>query len=157
MDALLGSLTESELALFREVDPDRLAGLDEDTLIELHTRVRRARNKHVKVYRRSAAALVEKSGGRGKARPKNTRRRAKAEIFEQALAAVSRQLAIKAQESAEVLQTERLTESKSPAATPVRTMKSQVNDRKPDSPALRRQHASTRAKGARRQARRDSR
>ncbi len=157
MDALLGSLTEPELALFREVDPDRLAGLDEDALIDLHTRVRRARNKHVKVYRRSAAALVKPTGGRGKAGPKNTRNRAKAEIFEQALAAVSRQLAAKALESAEVLQTERLTEAKSQAVTPIRKGKSQRDDRRPDSPGLTKRQASTRAKGARRQARRDSR
>ena len=157
MDALLGSLTETELALVREVDPDRLAGLDEDALIELHTRVRRARNKKVKVYRRSAAALVEQVGGRGKARPKNTRNRAKAEIFEQALAAVSRQLAAKAQESAEALQTERLTETKSVAVTPVPRLKPQRTDRRPDTTGLRKRHASTRAKGARRQARRDSR
>jgi hypothetical protein len=156
MDALLGSLTETELALVREVDPDRLAGLTEDDLIELHKRVRRARNKHVKLYRRSAAALVGEVGGRGKARPKNTRNRAKAEVFEQALAAVSRQLAAKAQESADELQTERLNESKSPVVPRVPRLKSQLTDRKPDSPALRRRQASTRAKGARRQARRDS-
>jgi len=161
MDALLGSLTETELALVREVEPDRLAALDEDALIELHTRVRRARNKHVKVYRRKAAALVESAGGRGKANPKNTRNRGKAEVFEQALAAVSRQLAVKAQESAQELRAERLTESGPPAAAratpPVARLKPQLTDRRPDSPDLRKRHASTRATGARRQARRDSR
>ena len=120
MDALLNSLGETELALVREVDPDRLAGLDEDALIELHSRIRRARNKHVKVYRRQAAALVGDVGGRGKARPRNARRRAKAEVFENALAAVSRQLAQAAQASAEVLQAERLAQDPPAQDTAVR-------------------------------------
>ena len=70
---------------------------------------------------------------------------------------MSRQLAAKAQESAEALQAERLTESKSQAVTPAPKLKSQLDDRRPDSPGLRKRQASTRAKGARRQARRDSR
>ena len=40
------SLTEAELALVRETDRDRLAGLDEDALAELHDRIRRARTKY---------------------------------------------------------------------------------------------------------------
>jgi hypothetical protein len=162
MDSLLGSLTETELSLVREVEPDRLAGLDEDALIDLHTRVRRARNKQVKVYRRQAAAKIAAAGGRGKARPTNTRNRAKAEVFEDALARVSRQLAAAAQASAEALQAERLAEA--PPARPTQapvprttTLSPQRTDRRPDSPDLRKRQASTRAAGARRQARRDSR
>jgi hypothetical protein len=159
MDALLGSLAETELALVREVDPDRLAGLDEDALIELHTRVRRARNKHVKLYRRQAAALVEDVGGRGKARPRNTRNRAKAEVFENALAAVSRQLALAAQASAGVLEAERLAQDPPPRDPPAAKtkLKPQRTDRRPKSAELRKRQASTRASGARRQARKDSR
>jgi hypothetical protein len=159
MDALLNSLAEGELSLVRETEPDRLTALDEDALIELHTRVRRARNKHVKVYRRQAAARVGDVGGRGKARPKNTRNRAKAEAFENALAAVSRRLAEAAQESAAVLETERLAASPPPAAgpPPAAKLKPQRTDRRPKSPDLRKRQASTRAKGARRQARKDSR
>jgi hypothetical protein len=108
MDALLGSLAEAELMLVRETDPDRLAGLDEDALIDLHTRIRRARNKHVKVYRRKAARRVAKAGGRGKARPVNSRDRGKAEVFENALSAVSGQLAVVAKASAGALEAERL-------------------------------------------------
>jgi hypothetical protein len=111
MTALLSSLTETELQLVRETDTDRLAVLDEDGLAELHLRIRRARDKHVKVYRRQAAALVGEVGGRGQARPKNTRNRAKAEVFEDALARVSGQLAVAARESAETLQAERLSEA----------------------------------------------
>lgn len=161
MDALLGSLTEAELSLVRELEPDRLATLDEDALIALHTRIRRARNKQVKVYRRQAAALVAPSGGRGKARPKNTRNRAKAEVFEQALAEVSERLAVKARESAAAIRAERLAAAVpqgDTTTTPrVPTLKPQRTDRRPDSPALRKRQASTRAAGARRQARRDSR
>jgi hypothetical protein len=160
---LLGSLTETELSLVREVEADRLARLDEDALIELHTRVRRARNKHVKVYRRQAAALVAPAGGRGKAHPRNTRSRAKAEAFEQALARVSEHLAAKAQASAETLRAERLADvrqaadamTQSPA--PVTQLRPQRTDRRPDSAGLRKRQASTRAVGARRQARKDSR
>ncbi len=162
MDALLGSLTEAELSLVREVQPERLADMTEDALIEVHTRVRRARNKHVKLYRRQAAALIEPVGGRGKARPRNSRNRAKAEVFEDALARVSAQLAVKAHESAEALQVERLAETRATGdaaktAAPVPQLTSQRTDRRPESQGLRKRQASTRAAGARRQARRDSR
>lgn len=162
MDLLLGSLSEAELALVREADPDRLAGLDEDALIELHTRVRRARNKHVKVYRRRAAARVTEAGGRGKARPQNSRKRAKAEIFEVLLATVSRHLALAAQASAETLEAERHAEERDARGVtadppPVPKLNSQRNDRRPQSVELRKRHASTRAAGARRQARKDGR
>jgi hypothetical protein len=164
MTALLSSLTEAELSLIRETEQARLAELDEDALVELHTRIRRARNKHVKVYRRRAAALVGESGGRGKAGPKNTRKRAKAEVFEEALATVSQYLAAAARVSAEVLRAERVAEDRHEQRVPSRSksrrdssLEPQRSDRRPDSPSLRKRHASTRATGARRQARRDSR
>jgi hypothetical protein len=158
MDAILGSLTEAELALVREADPERVAKLDEDDLIALHTRIRRARNKYVKSYRRRAAERVEETGGRGKAYAKNSRRRAKAEVFEELLSQVSARLAHLAHESAELLRAEREAESppRPPAKRP-RKLKAQRVDNRPDTPALRKRHASTRATGARRQARKDSR
>jgi hypothetical protein len=164
MTALLSSLTEGELMLVRETDPDRLAALDEDALVAVHLRIRRARDKHVKVYRRQGATLVEDSGGRGKARRRNTRKRAKAEVFEDALARVSLQLAEVARHSAEALEAERLAEVQEEQAAASRknlpraaTLETQKVNRRPDSPDLRKRHASTRATGARRQARRDSR
>ena len=160
MDALLNSLAETELALVRETEPDRLAGLDEDALIDLHTRVRRARNKHVKLYRRQGAALIGDAGGRGKARQRNARNRAKAEVFENVLAAVSRRLADAAQASAGALEAERLATAPPPVAQPappVAKLKPQRTDRRPKSAELTKRQASTRAKGARRQARKDSR
>lgn len=165
MKALLNSLTETEMALAREADRDRLAALDEDELVELHTRVRRARDKYVKLYRREASARVQELGGRGIARPKNQRNAQKAEVFEDALAKVSRHLAMAARRSAEDLKAERLAAARQqhtippprqaggPATSP---MSSQQADRRPDSAALRRRQAKTLASGARRQAKRDS-
>ena len=63
--AVLNSLTEAEGLLVRETEPDALAGLDEDELLDLHVRVRRARTKYCKLYRRAAAAAVDARGGRG--------------------------------------------------------------------------------------------
>jgi hypothetical protein len=79
MKALLNTLTEAEPALVRECERDSIAAADEDTLVQLHGRVRRARNKYVGLYRKQATLASP-----------NT------EIFEDALARVSRQLAIAA-------------------------------------------------------------
>ena len=165
MDALLNSLTERESALIRETGAERLATLDEDALLELHTRVRRARDRQVKIYRRKAATLVPEVGGRGQAHPRSTRNRAKAEVFEDALARVSRQLAAAARRSAAALRAERLAEARRVARPPTvpprapRTspLASQLVDHQPEGPRLQKRHASTRAEGARRQAQRDSR
>jgi hypothetical protein len=71
----------------------KLAALDEDTAIELETRIRRAPNKYVSQYRRADSAAVIDHGGRGKARPENTWALMKAEAFEEALSRVSRRVA----------------------------------------------------------------
>jgi hypothetical protein len=166
MNALLNSLNEGDLAILRETERDRLAELDEDDLVELHTRVRRARDKYVKLYRRQASARVEELGGRGTARPKNRRNAGRAEVFEDALARVSRQLAAAARHSAALLKAQRLEEARRERNTsPHRpqgsirptAMTAQRTSLRPDSPAMRKRHASTLATGARRQARRDSR
>ncbi|GAA4703720.1 hypothetical protein [Phytohabitans rumicis] len=165
MNALLNSLTEAELAVVRETDRERLAELDEDALVELHTRVRRTRNKYVKLYRRQASTRVAEVGARGKARPKNRRSAQKAEVFEDALARVSRALATAARRSAAELRAERIAAAREqrgtaprPAARPrSETVAPQRTDLSPMSPALRKRQASTLAKGARRQARRDTR
>jgi hypothetical protein len=164
LDALLNSLTEREAALVRETEPERLHSLDEDALLELHLRVRRARDRQVKIYRRQAASLVPEAGGRGAARPRNTRNRGKAEVFEDALARVSRRLATVARASAAALRADRLADArrKTAPAPPSRTPApqggaTQVVDRRPAGPGLRKRHASERAAGARRQARRDAR
>ena len=105
---VLNSLTELERNLVAETEKQAMAELDEDALLELHTRIRRARTKYVKLYRRQASAQVETQGGRGKAFPKNQRSRDKAEIFERALARVSRRVDVLAKRSAAELKAERL-------------------------------------------------
>lgn len=162
----LTPLTEAELALVRETEPARLAELDEDALVELHTRIRRARNKYVKVYRRQAASRVGETGGRGKSYARNSRGRAKAELFEGALAGVSERLAAAARASAEALKAERLAEARKgrntapptgPARRPETQRADQQLDRQPDFTGLHKRHASARSAGARRQGRKDSR
>src|SRR6478736_6370829 len=86
-------LSDPERDLVREVEPERLALLDEAGLLELHKRVRRARNKHTTNYRRKAARRVEEAGARGEAHPKGAKSRLRAEVFEEALAVVSTELA----------------------------------------------------------------
>lgn len=164
MSALINTLSEPELALVRETEPDAIGALDEDTLVALHARVRRARDKYVSRYRREASARVPELGGRGFARPKNRRNAGKAEVFEDALSRVSRALARAARRSANELKAERLAmarEARNAAPPrPARKTRSdnaspQVLDRSPMSPALQKRHASTRATNARRQTRRD--
>ena len=99
MNKLLHSLSESEFLLIRETEVPALADLDEDALLELHRRIRRARNKYVGLYRRKGAGKVSAKGGRGAARSANERNAAKAEIFEGALSRVSKQLGVAAQRS----------------------------------------------------------
>ena len=162
--SMLQSLSEEEFLLVGETDRTALATLDEDALVELHQRVRRARTKYVKQYRRAASARVEASGGRGKAAPKNRRAAEKAEVFEEALARTSTALAAEARRSAAELRSERIAEARAnrgagPSATP------ETGDPAPvpreqtatKTPVERKAVASSRAKGARRQARRDSR
>jgi hypothetical protein len=175
MDVLLNTLTERELALVRETERDHLATLDEDALSDLHMRIRRARDRSVKLYRRQAAARVPEFAGRGTARPKNQRNAGKAEIFEERLAAVSRQLAVAARHSAAELRAERLAAARrSPNHPAIRTnqasgtggtgSRAQTNPRGSQrtrthttTPVTRRRQASTLATNARRQARRDDR
>jgi hypothetical protein len=166
MKALINSMTEDEQALVRETEPGRLEGLDEEGLLLVHDRIRRARNKYTKLYRRQAAARVETVGGRGLARPRNRRNAQKAEVFEDALARVSRYVAKAARRSAAELKAERLraarAQSQPGPAEPVPSPRSTVTasqrlDRTPTQPVLAKQRASTRAKGARRQANRDNR
>ena len=174
MDAIVNSLRADELDLLRETEPARMGGLDEDALLDLHARVRRARTKYVKLYRRQASARVADTGGRGAARPMNRRNADKAEVFEVALARVSKQVDVVARRAAAQLKSERLAAARA-AKTPRKTSSGgrPAPRRKTTSVAgtgspgraraatkttggLKRD-ASSRAAGARRQAARDSR
>ena len=153
--------------LVRETEPARLSELDEDDLLALHARVRRARDKFTTSYRREASTKVAAYGGRGKARPKNTRNAQKAEVFEEALARVSRRVAVAARHSAAELRSDRLEAARAerntaPPRPAVQQRSAPRGSQRPQTapasaPAVRRQQASTKAAGARRQARRDSR
>src|SRR5690348_13770214 len=160
--SLLAVLNDAERLLVGQTGRAGLAALDEDAAIELDARIRRARNKYVGQYRRAAAAAVAGHGGRGKARPENTRAAMKAEAFEEALSRVSRRVATLARQSAAQLRAERLAAARAarqgqapgdhaaapaggrrgPAATGEPT-----GDRALRSPALAKRRASTRAAG----------
>lgn len=112
-NAIWGMLNETEKALLREVEPKRLNKLDEDGLAELHGRIRRARRKYTKLYRRRASEQVDKDASRKKAHQQHARTVTKAEAFEDALAIVSDKLARAARDSAEELKQERLEAARS--------------------------------------------
>ena len=169
MTALSSTLNKTERELLLETERGRMDELDEDGLVELHRRIRRARTKYVKLYRRGAAGNVKKSGGRGKAGPTNSRNAGKAEIFEDALARVSRRLGVAAKRSAAALKAERLDAARNapgkgsgPSAGRARSgsgaaADGRVVNRTQKSPGRKKREASSRAAGARRQAKRDSR
>lgn len=112
-NATWGMLNETEKALLREVEPKRLEKLDEDGLSELHDRIRRARRKYTKLYRRRAAAQVTEDSSRKKAHAQHARTVSKAEAFEDALATVSEALGRAARASAKELKAERLEAARS--------------------------------------------
>jgi hypothetical protein len=164
-------LNESENLLVAETERESLAALDEEAAIALETRVRRARNKYISIYRRDAAAKVEEHGGRGGARSENARALQKAEAFERALAQVSRRVAVLARQSAAELRAERLALARAakqddwPGTDKMVPRQRRRGPDAPDSPAGGRalrnpasehERADTRAVGARRQTKRDN-
>jgi hypothetical protein len=165
----IGSLTAAQADLVRETEPDRLAMLSEDDLLDVHARVRRARNKHVGLYRRQGAALVVKKGARGFARPANRTNAERAEVFELALARVSARIGVVARAAAKALKDERLAAAAEAKAStgPDGTGAPAADVSKATAPSTRRRttkttgglkrDASSRAAGARRQAKRDAR
>jgi hypothetical protein len=164
---LWGMLNATEQQLIRDAEPAALAGLDEDSLAALHDRVRKARNKYSKLYRRRASAQVGRDAGRATAHAQHARTAAKAEAFEDALARVSTRLARAARVSAKELRTERLAAARHPASSRPRAggrpksssaaASSRRANIKRKTPATERARASTRATTARKQAERDSR
>ena len=164
MDAQLRSmLNETEQALLRAVQPRELKRLDEDELAELHDRIRRARNKYSKLYRRRASERVTSDRSRSRASVANAKAARKAEGFEDALAKVSQRLAQVAAAAAEELKAERLAAARRtpvPASTPTAgkgaagPASSKSNKR---SPASEKKRASTKASNKRNQAARDRR
>ena len=166
VDFAARAVGETELAIVRETAPAALAELDEDELLDLHARVRRARNKHVGQYRRQGGARVQPTGGRGKAHQQNQRARDRAEVFEAALARVSAALAKAARASAAELKAERLAAARAGRAGGFRSSPATAQPRQEAGGARRppekssgriKKDASSIAAGKRRQAKRDSR
>ena len=164
--AVLNSMTDAERRLVAETEPAAVASLDEDELLELLSRIRRARSKYVKNYRRAASAKVGARSSRGKAYAQNQRDRDKAEIFELSLARVSREVAKAAARAAAELKAERLAAARGgatrPAAaspTPARRPTATPSGKRPATKTTGglKKDASSRAQGARRQGKRDAR
>lgn len=114
---VVNSLPVADRLLVAETDAAAIAGLDEDELLALHQRVRRARTKYLGQYRREASARVPRQGGRGKARPRNLRNLERAELFEDVLARVSKAVAAMAKQAAAELKAERLAAARAAKAS----------------------------------------
>ena len=166
--SLMRSVSEAEWLLLAETKRAALADLDEDELLALHSRVRRARTKYVKQYRRAASARVAEVGGRGAARPKNRRAAEKAEAFEKALARVSAALAVAARASVVELRAQRLATARAKGGTGPGGIVDETATSRPKpkgkgraastkTPISRKNVAATKSRGARRQVKRDSR
>lgn len=171
----LRMLNASEQGLLRQTEPDALRELDEDALLELHTRVRRARTKYAKLYRRRASAQVRADASRGAASKTHRRTAVKAEVFEATLARVSRHLARAAKASADQLRDERLaaaravkdggpkkgtkksTKPRATKATPKGKAKATAAKKKQRTPERKRAAAQSRSATRRSQAKRDTR
>jgi hypothetical protein len=161
--AVLNSMTDAEQRLVAETAPAALAELDEDELLELHSRIRRARSKYVKKYRRGASGAVVKRGGRGFSYPKNQRDRDKAAVFETALARVSKEVGAHATRAAAELTSSRLAAARSGGSGPTKARSAASGAPATAKRAAKKttggvkKDASSRAAGARRQAQRDAR
>ena len=162
-------LSTADLQLLRQTEPKRLGGCDEEELVALHRRVRRARNKYSKLHRRQASARVTADRSRGLASRSNQRSAAKAEVFEDALARVSRSLASAARQRARELRDERLEAARSVKGARSRSKGMSGKQRsgtdaggssrakkKQRTPERKRAAASSRASTKRRQAKRDA-
>lgn len=156
----------AEQTLLVHTEKERLVALSEDELDELLTRVRRARNKYTKLYRRQSRDLVVASSSRRGTSSSNQKTKRKAEILEGALARVAAALAAAARATARELKDERLAAAKAAKGSP-RTSSGVTNadDSKPAArgrtpsgrAASKAGQASRKSSGASKQARRDAR
>lgn len=86
------NLTPQENSLIDQSHPASLERMDEKSLKDLQSRLRKAREKNFSLLRRQGAARVEAEGARGAAQPANEKRGEKVEIFDEALARVADRL-----------------------------------------------------------------
>ena len=168
MDATLRSmLNDTEKGLLRAAEPKALKRLDEDDLAQLHDRIRRARNKYSKLYRRRAGAQVKSDRSRKQASSAHAKAARKAEGFEDALARVSDALASAAAKAAAELKAERLAAAnRKPVPSAGSTSKKSGSKKsgskgraaaKKKTPATKKKQASTKSSNKRNQAARDRR
>ncbi len=165
--ATFSTLSEKDKQLVLETEPKALAKRSEDELLDLHARVRRARNRHTKNYRQGAAKRVGTAKRRSGASKEHSRDRARAEVLEQALARVSRRLGAVARASAEQLKAERLAAARKDKAAKGKGKSKAKGAGKPKgkgkaakptrTPASEKRRAATKAKGKQAQAKRDRR
>ncbi len=157
----------AEQTLLVQTERDRLTLLDEDELDKLLTRVRRARTKYTKLYRRQSGDLVAAKSSRAGTSTSNQRTKRKAEILEDALARVATALGTAARATAKELKSERLAAAKAAKGSPVKNGGSAggskvesgtTSGRAPSGRSTSKaRQASKKSSGARNQARRDSR
>jgi hypothetical protein len=163
--ATFHSLSESEQALVVQTERAHLLTLDEEELGDLLDRVRKARNKFTKLYRRQASAQVEAKAARGKVSLGGRRDASKAEVFEEALSRVSAQLAKVARQSAAELKAERIAAARGDAGAPAAvaplpepaTPAPKAPRSRARTPIERKTAAATTSSGRRTQAKRDTR
>jgi hypothetical protein len=157
----------AEQTLLVQTERERLALLSEDELDELFTRVRRARTKYTKLYRRQSGDLVAAKSSRAGTSTSNQRTKRKAEILEDALARVATALGAAARATAKELKSERLAAAKAAKGSPAtqgggsgssKVKPGATRGRAPSGRSTSKaRQASKKSSGARNQARRDSR
>jgi hypothetical protein len=156
----------AEQTLLVQTERTRLAALSEDELDDLLTRVRRARTKYTKLYRRQSADLVAAKSSRAGTATSNQRTKRKAEILEDALARVAAALGAAARATAKELRAERLASARAAKGSPGSqgpgaSTRNPTGTKDGTSPRGRStskaRQASRKSSGARNQAKRDSR
>jgi hypothetical protein len=161
-------LSKPEAALVVQTKRSELTGLDEDALLDLHRLVRKKRNKYVKLDRRESQQRVKDHGTRDQSLASDSGVPDRAELFEDRLAVVSRQLAVVSRRSADRLRAERLDQARgrdgsgprraSAARTDgvARRRDRSGHDRRIANAGRKKREASSAARGAARQKKRDS-
>lgn len=125
--------TPAEQTLLVDTEPARLDALNEDDLVALLSRVRRARNKYSDLHRRQGAAAVRDTGKRYAATKSNERTLRKAEIFEDAVSRVARYVSRTARANANAVKAQRLADAGSVGGSATNTRKKQAKQAKPSS------------------------
>lgn len=122
--------TPAEQTLLFDTEARSMADLGEDELGNLLNRVRRARKKYTDLDRRQSVEAIKKSGRRAASDSSNERSRRKAEVFEDAVSRVARQLSRVARANANELKRTRIEAAKrSKAKSP--TAKRSTTTKKP--------------------------